>query len=873
MNKRVAFSLPIAMMSICAMLIVSCTSSDINDVYKGPNVEADKNPLGSLTPSASFMWSTMEHSNVTIEVDDHFDNQYDYYVNLYAENPRVENKPNALFSGVARGNKPANVELDLPGSATNIYVEVKDPQGYVMVYGYAAPKAGANVTLPCVIGEPAQGNVKDVDMPSEETRSLYTQDFDKPEAANAPSMDWTVPSDAQVLPDADKYDVSAIYKVPANTTVTLTGNRAFQPAYGGKVRILVEGTLDIQNYSLSLLNNVELYVLDGGKVTGRLVVLQENAILAIENGAVVELESVKTEGRNAYFFNAGVAYISKTLNFNQSNGNIYVAPTGRLVGAAKDSEALENKAYTMSVEHLQGQMFVDANEDSSGQFLCGAIHNYVSSAKIVVNDNAHMYVSGDVNFQCTIFNAGLFTANSLDGGKVWEAQIINTCTMIVKESIKNVGQTKVKGGTISGGVTVGEDGQLEFTPLPEFDYGIDGWGMELYLIDGSYVDVQNFTAAKAYVQGKDVTQDPKTSLIRIHGNINTRPYIWGAGIRVYYNLVMELDMSKVQSGSIYNALGGAVTSLSTASIEVDNCTGNIPTRIEDDDDDIIQTNPYVGSVQSGYTVNFEDQWPVIGDYDVNDIVLHTDKIETLQTATKVKEVTFTLHLLAVGANYTLGAGLQLDNITHDEIASVEYSAKGQAGMMDSDAGAFKLAGNGVEKSSGSSKAVLPLFYDAHKLYLHKTVLSAAGYKPLNTGSTQGAGTAFTIKVTFADDATVTPEDLMVSSLNFFIFRPKDEAAVGGKRVEVHLKGYAPTRLATDVYYGKGNDSSTENSYYVSKDGFPWGIIVNDINGSESSRPWHWPSERKLITNEYGSFAQWVNSNGTDATDWMMKEID
>lgn len=868
MRKQVTKNLSLVVSGVMAMTMASCTS-DIKDVYEGPIVEAEQNPLKGLAPASTFNWTTMEHSSLTIEVDDHFDNQYDYYIHLYAENPMATNKPNALFSGVARGNKPATCSVDLPGATTTIYVEVKDPQGYVMTYGYAAPKAGASVILPCAIGEPAQGNVKEIDDTTVDTRAVRNADFDMPVPAAITSVTWTIPGDAVQLPDADRYQTTANYVVPANTTITLTGDRHYQPQGHAKTRIYVAGTLDIQDFSMGLLNNTELYVLDGGRITGNTVVPQSGAIIAVQEGGEACLQEIYSQGTDVDIYVAGKMYLSDALNLNQADTHVYVAPTGQLIGAEKGSQALEDETYTLKIQSIQGQLYVDGNENNSGQVFCASIDNKNSTAQIVVTEHARMFVAGMVAFQCPIYNAGFFSANVLDGGQVASAVIYNTCTMIVKESITDVQDMYMKHGSLAGGVAVDDQGILTFTPLPLFEYA-NGWNTNVYLLDGSYMDVQDTNLGKVTFRGSKFSSHEATSLLRVRGHLKTLPLTWGAGAKAYYNLVFEYDKTNIDGGIRYG-FGASIADLMTTAIAIENWTGKIPTREEDPNDDIIQTNPFAGNAQADYTVNFEDQWPAIGDYDVNDIVLHMDKIETLQTADKVQEATFTINLKAVGAGYMLGAGIQLDNITNAEIASVEYSLKQQAGMRETDKGAFTFGSNGAEIGNSTDAAVLPICYDAHKAFLNRKTLAANERHPLNAGDSRTAGRALTIKVTFADDATVKPEDLMVSALNFFIYRPEDKEAIGGKRVEVHLKGYVPTPRATDVYNGKGNDNSTGGQYYVSKDGFPWGIIVNDIQSSEGCRPWFWPNESKLIINEYRNFAQWVNSNGKDAQNWMVNE--
>lgn len=841
---------------VLGLLTAASCTSDVNDVYEGPAVQTGTNPLSDLNPSATFSWSTMDQSTVTIEVQDSFNNQYDYYVSLYTVNPTGDDTAKALYSGVARGNAPLVKSVDIPSVVDVVYVKVTDPQGYEMVYGYAAPEAGAYVTYSCITGEAATGTTK----ANLTTKAASSYDFEIPAHKAFPSFDWSVPTDAVVLPNADKYGINATYTVPAGETVTFTANRNFQPAYSGQVRIIVEGTLDMGSHGITVLSGAQLYVRPGGRVVGSTVTLQANSLFYVEEGAEVEMTTVQSQGSDALFYNAGTAYISGDLDFNQTGASIYIAPTGLLIGAAKGTEG-----YTMEVRYLLGQLYVDADENSSGQFLVKSVKNYNGSAEIVVASNAKLVATENIKFQCPIYNAGLLQTPTIHGGYVPTSKIYNTCTLVVSEQIKEISALYMKHATLCGGVNTAEDGTLSYDYLPNF-HGT--WEDYIVLLDGSFMYLNHLSIKAGDVIGANTQGNFQTSLVRCANKVDVQKK-YGP---VYFKGNLVVETSKVK-GAAYLVEGASSAYLNTTAIDLETCTGVVDTREENPDDEIVQPDPYVGSVQASYTVNFEDQWPVVGDYDVNDIVLHVEDIETLQTSSKVTKAIFKMNLKAVGAGHTLGAALQLDNVTNAEIASVTYSQEGKPGMMSSDTGAFDLTGAGVDSGSDSDAAVLPIFYDAHKVFLNQAVIADSQRVPMNTKDSRSEGRGLIITVTFTDDATVAPEDLMVSGLNFFIFRTDDELAVNGDRVEVHLKGYKPTRKVSQYYFGTGNDASTASNYYVSAGGFPWGIIVNDVEEVTEDETtvyttWMWPTESTLITKKYGRFAKWVNSNGKQDKDWM-----
>ncbi len=278
----------------------------------------------------------------------------------------------------------------------------------------------------------------------------------------------------------------------------------------------------------------------------------------------------------------------------------------------------------------------------------------------------------------------------------------------------------------------------------------------------------------------------------------------------------------------------------------------------------------VGAYSAGYTINFEDQWPSFGDYDLNDVVLRVKDIETIQGHKNyVESATFTFELLAVGATHTLGIGLQFDEILNSSIKVITHSHRGQPGLMSTDPGAFDIHNNGDlrEEGHGNELVIIPLAYDAHKVFLELENL--ANRSTLNTGTTRSVGREFTVSFEF-NSQKVLPEHFNLTALNFFIYRVNDELAKPTERIEIHMKGYAPTRNASPHYFGTGDDDSNLSAgrYYTSANNFPWAIVVNDIENEAYNSPWIWPEESVLITKKYKRFADWVNGNG--AKKWMIE---
>lgn len=260
------------------------------------------------------------------------------------------------------------------------------------------------------------------------------------------------------------------------------------------------------------------------------------------------------------------------------------------------------------------------------------------------------------------------------------------------------------------------------------------------------------------------------------------------------------------------------------------------------------TFPIVTENKNNYSYLFEDQWPLYGDYDMNDLVISitTRKIHT-NNNNKVTKFEFAAELLAAGATKSIGAAIMLD--------AVPASAITQAVVFDNNnpsIASFKLNGKNIE--NGQDYAVIPLLDDAHK------ALGWNKYEAINTASGHASNTKQTPKIGFTitfDNPTLSADAFSIDKLNLFII-------FGGnsnKRKEIHIAGYQPTKLAnTDLFGGNNDDSSISNKkYYISKDNLAWGIMV--------PTNFKWALEYTNIQTAYPKFNRWVTSGGTEEQNW------
>ena len=225
---------------------------------------------------------------------------------------------------------------------------------------------------------------------------------------------------------------------------------------------------------------------------------------------------------------------------------------------------------------------------------------------------------------------------------------------------------------------------------------------------------------------------------------------------------------------------------------------------------------------------FEDSWPKIGDYDMNDVVVNF-KGNIVKKSNRVVRVTTTFTAVNNGATYTNGFGFQLDKLLRGD--------------------------NRVQKSGVSVTRDGQIYLDQFNAeYANATLLLFSNTrdvlnKPIN------------VEIRFNEYGTEVNENDVRPPFNPFIY-------VNTPEHEVHLPGYLPTNKADDSLRGTENDLKEDKDknamYYISKDNMPFALYV-------SGRYFNYPDERQNILVKYPSFKDWRDSQGKYNQDWYVSE--
>ncbi len=247
-----------------------------------------------------------------------------------------------------------------------------------------------------------------------------------------------------------------------------------------------------------------------------------------------------------------------------------------------------------------------------------------------------------------------------------------------------------------------------------------------------------------------------------------------------------------------------------------------------------QNYPLDVALGTTYIYAFEDNYPNIGDYDMNDVVLDISLGYTMPAANKVSKLTIQSKIRSVGATKRLAAAIQLDGIIKNNIKSVTSTNTLFKGDI------FTI-NNGLE--TNQDYAVLPITDDVHSLF-GKTTSEVVNTKAEDSYISAKVIT-FTIEFNQPIDISTIS---LIDMLNVFIINGGYSSS---NRMEVHLRGYHPTKKSSDISSGKNYSTSD----------FVYAIRV--------PKSFKYPLEWVSIMDAYPQFNEWVSSNGSSKPDWYM----
>ena len=233
------------------------------------------------------------------------------------------------------------------------------------------------------------------------------------------------------------------------------------------------------------------------------------------------------------------------------------------------------------------------------------------------------------------------------------------------------------------------------------------------------------------------------------------------------------------------------------------------------------------------TYAFEDLWPYTGDYDFNDLVLNYKYNYVTDARNLLVSLECNYKIKAVGGSFKNGFGFSL-NKPSSVISSITGTYNTESYI--------NYNSNGTE--AGQTNAVIIVFDNVFDVIPH----------PGGIGINTTHENTYVIPVDVNIKLNMTnPLDISDFTINPFII------INGDRSYEVHLPNYLPTDLANTNLFGQGQDNSLYVGYYKSELNLPWALSV--------PVDFDYPIEKVDITQAHLKFANWVQSNGTQYTDW------
>lgn len=881
---------------VAPLLLAACADNDVYNPDKVRPVPPVENPLGEdFVAPTGFDWSMITTVKLNIEVKDEFNGMYNYLAEVFTTNPLTDATATPIAADYAKAGKNYVVEISIPKSIERVYVRQTDPKQRKEVYEFVVP--GNGETLNCKLyysggtttragtGSTSAANAAIAAGFKELEDNNYT--VETPDIPTAPDV-----SDDPVGPyDKNKFNDGARIVIPAGAV----DNTIYQMA-SGKGTIFVKGTWKVTN----IYSNFDIYVLNGGKIeiaTPSNKTFTTVSKFVVEKGGTVECTSNFAANYGDWFI-GGDFIANGDVTFGASTSSVTIASGVTMSinnGTLKPCSKVYKNFGTITAATITANMGSYPEIYNAGTIEVAGVMdlvkmNFINKGELTVGqwfkvDGSKVLNKGQISSQNLEFTISSFSNHG--------AILVDEQTGVIKTNntsngsfIVNHDKGIIKGYHLSGGVSVYNDSYGEFTIFENSSVDIlynscalivkekFNWG-NVTLDNGSITGErpENLNTSESNAdQWKPVpvvmSNDSPIQYILKNGSvikatllhINRTPsnfrgegsnpsLLQVGGVRISQggdtnlkDLVIEMPENAFTYDPPYNGINNArwltsgcsTTGWGGSKNTFSTCGGYYYSGNEGDPDPEDPEKPDVED-KTIYTYAFEDQWPAYGDFDMNDVVITINKM----SITNDKTLTIQGNVRAVGSSRKTGVGIQFLNVSKN---GVTLSGKVQSGTP-----VFE---------GGQSNPVIILSTNVHKYC--NTGIADDDFTFYCTDPTAGSaynsgdGAEFEITMAFST-AEEAKKAMNIKNLDMFIISKEAQGNVG--RTEIHLAYYAPTNLATTAFFGMANDASTQKGYYVSAEGLVWGICIPGAD------VWKWPRERKIITNVYPGFKNWVMNGG------------
>ena len=257
----------------------------------------------------------------------------------------------------------------------------------------------------------------------------------------------------------------------------------------------------------------------------------------------------------------------------------------------------------------------------------------------------------------------------------------------------------------------------------------------------------------------------------------------------------------------------------------------------------ITSTTYYPSQQEYGTLLFEDLWPVIGDYDFNDLVVNYRLKHTLNNENKLVAMEISYQVQAIGASFNNGFALHLPNVLASNVTSTRLEKDGV--LISEDI-----------LDAVNMEANLILLSDVRNLVDY----SCSKYRT-SKNCRESVTNDFKATIQFSQPIDVSLMGEAPYDPYIFAVEDKYHGRWGGREWELHLKQFPGSDAFNTSLFGIEDDATVSPNYFVSKRNFPWVLNV--------PATWSHALEGIDVSKAYPKLKNWVRSNGELDSDWYL----
>ena len=772
---------------LLSLLLTGC-EKDLFDLEKYRANMAAAFPFADVDPQHT--WTTIGTAEVALGLQMNTGEEYD--VRIYDEDPIGSTESLTLLAqGTVKDGESLNTRLSYTLDKNYVFVALFDKDNFMSVYPFGI----VDGKIEGVIGTE----------PAEESRKMAPQrqqahSYNFPDAPSASLFASSIPSGAKTV---DRYyeTQSGNYYVRTSDTQVNVWNGNCNVYFGaGTYTITSLGINTNSNIYLlpgAVVNmdvamnyaNIKVYVAQGATLKGNI-----NTSVTIYNKGTIEASSLILYGGESWWpehikfsghvYNQGTIRVSGVVNPNSGTQLVNDGTfTTAAVNTAQTGQILNKGTFTVN-----GHLGVENTESLFiNEGTCTAATVGVAGSADLYNDG-NMTVTGETTVssnQATWHNDGTYTTQKFTY-TAGSTDVINNCKMIVTDRFYiGLGDSYENSFQLNGGASV---------VTKDFEFSGPGFikmgsGSLFHVTGKAYMAITKDVygiygptrGGYAVFQAKEITRrsdiNPRQGFV---ANYFNRVYV---ATDKHFNFgYSDKSDEQIANGEIGNQpfyrldsrSGAKMASYNGADVKIEagQCSPGYGGQPQEEE-------PQAGPL--GFRYCFEDNFPQLGDYDFNDVVL------TVTPTVNGKNVTLKVTLDAVGATKQLAAAIRVVGLKDSDIKSCVRTGNLDSNYPNTSRVIINGMGeNGLVSNSAKNNTtdvVIGLFNNAHwsigrtianigsvQNWFYNTVNPTSGYAGKKNGVTP-AEVTYTFELNSAEAAAHFSE----KDLDVFILEPYNSA--------------------------------------------------------------------------------------------------